>query len=133
MKLLFIVIFGLLVQNCSTTIRGYVVQEDGQVVGARGAKVNISFLDGPGQQQVLDLREDGFFVTKEKLQQGHYLIEPLIPGYMTNSLRIFIDESKSIKILAKPLDQNPSKSIQIQRDNRMDRGSGSARLTPPKM
>ncbi|MFW7382011.1 MAG: hypothetical protein ACOH5I_24610 [Oligoflexus sp.] len=130
MKLFIGILCSIFLSSCATTIRGYVIQEDGQSIAARGGKVNVSFLDGANPPQVLDLQEDGSFVTDDEIFEGHYLIEPLIPGYSTNSLRVYVDESKTVRIVAKPLDPNPSKSIQIQRENRLDRGSGTARLAP---
>jgi hypothetical protein len=137
MKQLTCILVSLLLNACATTISGHVFQDNGQPLTVDGAKVNISYLasdsSAPGRNHIVALDQDGFFETDQDLAEGYYLVEPLIPGYIANSLRIYVDQDRSLKIFAKPLQTQRSQLIPLQRDNRMDRGSGNARLTLPKM
>lgn len=136
MKVILFFVFLLMISSCTTTISGTIVQEDGKHINqTKSAKVNISFLDQENSDwnEVVDLDIDGTFTTNKDLQPGYYLVEPLIPGYAINSVRLFVDQDKVIKIIAKPLREQSSKLIQIQKSTKLHRGSGGAQIAPPKL
>ena len=51
---------------------------------------------------VIDIKDDGSFETTENIGKEP-LLEPLVPGYATNSMQITVDENKKIKIYANPV------------------------------
>jgi hypothetical protein len=82
---------------------------------------------------VIDINEDGSFKTIENISNGTYLIEPLVPGYATNSIQIRVDEDKKIKIYANPIKRKNKFKYNNLKYRKVGIGSGNVSITPPKL
>ncbi|SMF67120.1 hypothetical protein [Pseudobacteriovorax antillogorgiicola] len=133
MKFLITIGFTLILSSCRTTISGYVVSPEGKPIKAERGKVNVSRLDQKGFSEIVDFGSDGFFETQEEIQPGQYLIEPLIPGYQSNSLTVDITEDRQVEIQAVALPPKRSKAIEAYNGITVDQGSGGAIINPPRL
>lgn len=133
MKYLLVLLFVL--QGCATTITGSIVGENDNPIKAKEGKVNILLLSKSKRKisHIIDVNENGKFIADENIEPGEYLIEPLIPGYKTTSVKITIKKNIDIKLRAYKSNSIKSSVIGANIDIEEGRGSGGASLTPPKL
>lgn len=133
MKIMIAICFAIL-SGCATKITGYVLLKDGTPVTSKNGKVNISYLGNQNisSGEIVDIDEDGYFSTEKDIQDGPYLVEPLIPGYSAKSVKIKVKQDEHVKILAHPLGHINSKLFSVPTNQAVDRGAGGVTLTPPK-
>lgn len=136
MKLWNILFYCLYLQACTTSISGTVTLENGLPINTEGGKINISPIqsNSSNRSYIVDIDESGNFKSADSIENGLYLVEPLIPGYTANSIKINFNENDSqhIKILAKPLPKTNNKIFKVPVSQPMDRGTGGVNITPPK-
>ena len=134
--IMILVSFSVIFAGCSTTISGKVINHDNQTaLKVKEGKINISYLDGPTKNQsyMVDLENDGTFRIKGDFKEGHYLVEPLIPGYKSESKKIKLAGDKNIILYSLPLKPGKMSVIGTNIDVDVSKGIGGATLTPPKL
>lgn len=132
LKMMFL---GLILSGCATTIKGKVVPSDAKSPLV-GGKVNVQRLDaanGPRLSLVTDLAPDGSFETPGDLPPGEYLVEPLIPGFTSESKTVKTSDGHDLLFKASPLAAPKRSAIGARSDAMPARGEGAAVLTPPQM
>ena len=130
--LFFITLFFL--KACATNLSGSVFDLSEKPIYTKDAKINIVPLSpkNGAKAQIISLNKDGSFSTEKDLIEGEYLIEPLIPGYESQSIRTHIKEHVHLKIQLKNLKKADTSTIKANMDVTLGRGAGKASLTPPK-
>ena len=130
------ILFGSLVLisiSCKTTISGQVLTPDGNAAYDKQGKINITRLDVTGFEEIVSMDEDGTFSSESDIQAGEYLVEPLIPGFQSNSKTIVVKEDTTIGFEAIPLPKKRSRAIEAHNSIEVDNGSGGAIITPPRL
>ena len=133
------VMCSIIVASCSTTLSGTLTSENGEkgeLVVTPEARVNVTSLaskDEPAKILLLNVSNDGEFYTKEKLEPGLYLIEALVPGYKTASVKVNIPATEDIRLSLSPLKTMEPSAIDVNLDNDAGKGAGAATLTPPEL
>lgn len=133
MKKSLFILAALSCASCKTTISGVVTTPSGQAAYDKHGKVNITRLDNPDFEEIVALDDDGSFESESDLKPGDYLVEPLIPGFQSNSLKVTISEDKHVTIQAIPLPKKKSKAIEAHNMIEVDNGSGGAIINPPRL
>ena len=131
----FLILVSMLSISCATTISGILLNEKEAPVSSNEGKINIIPLSQNSintPPQIIDLDEDGSFETNLQISPGEYLVEPLIPGYVNQSIRTTVSESVYLKIILKSDPPPPGKNITPNMEVKLDRGPGDASLTPPQ-
>ena len=90
-------------------------------------------LDQKGFSEIVSLQKDGSFASEEKIAPGEYLVEPLIPGYQSGSLKIKVEDDLSVNIQAVPMPPKRSKAIMTRDTTNFDQGLGGAVINPPRL
>ena len=90
-------------------------------------------LDGDRESFILDLDAEGHFVSKDHLEDGRYLVEPLIPGYSEGTLHIDVEGNQEITLQVKTLPAGKVPGIRANLQVDPDQGSGGATLMPPRL
>lgn len=131
---LILIIYLAILTSCATKITGYVLLKNGEPVTSKNGKINISYLGNQttAVSEILNIDDDGYFSTEKDIQNGAYLVEPLIPGYSAKSVKIRVKKDEHVKILAYPLANTKSKILSVPTNQAIDRGAGSVTITPPK-
>ncbi len=121
--------------GCKTTLSGVLLTKDNQPIKPTDGKINIFKINDETDpiSMVIDVDNDGSFKTTKNISSGTYLIEPLIPGYATNSMQIKVDENKKIKIYANPIKTKNKFKYNNLKYRKVGIGSGSVSITPPKL
>lgn len=130
-----IILLGMLLSACATTIKGRVVSSD-EKTPIRSGKVNVQHLNsstGTRAAFVTDIEADGSFETSGDLPAGEYLVEPLIPGFSSESKTIKAGEGPDLLFKANPILTPKRSSIGASSKALPIRGEGAAVLTPPEM
>ena len=135
MKLNILIISLLFLTSCKTTLSGVLLTKDNQPIKPTDGKVNIFKINDDENpiSMVIDITKEGTFETKENVSKGTYLIEPLIPGYATNSLQIKVDSDKKIKIYANPIKAPKTFKFNNLKQRKVGIGNGNVSITPPKL
>ena len=121
------------IQSCRTVISGYIKTPQGDVVYVDDGKVNISRLDKRGFSEIVSISQDGSFCSQGSIEPGEYLVEPLIPGYQSGSLKVRVRDDLSVNIQAVPLPAKRYKAIMTHDTTNFDQGIGGAIINPPKL
>ncbi len=134
---LFCCLFAVLciIHGCATNVSGVVVDATGKTLAVSNGKVNIILLTSTEKRVnlIVDIDKNGYFVTKTNLQKGQYLLEPLIPGYKSESIKINIDKTVEVELTATKMTTGKKSVIGVNNDLDPGRGGGSATLTPMKL
>lgn len=136
MKLYILLLLSLyILTGCKTTLSGVLLTKDNKPIKPRDGKVNIFKINDETDpiSMVIDIKDDGSFETTENISKGTYLIEPLVPGYATNSMQITVDENKKIKIYANPVKEKQQFKLNNLQYRKVGIGGGNVSITPPKL
>lgn len=133
MKLSEILALMLVISGCTTTISGEITDSNGQPISFSG-KINIVRLDSNAEQKslIIDIDQRGMFESNADLEEGEYLVEPLIPGYEYGSTRISLTSSQHLKFAVKERPKTKPKTFKANDNLNIGMGAGNANLTPPK-
>ena len=118
--------------QCKTTVSGKIMSPEGEELTFSEGKVNISSLSDKGTSEIIDIKKDGYFETQKDILPGDYLVEPLIPGYQSTSMKVNIKSDKKLIIYARPISLKSHHTIEANNNIKEDYGSGDAVITPPK-
>jgi len=140
-KCLTALVFGLvmsgLFSSCALTISGTLKEPGGDAVYSPDARINVVKLDPDSATEqvveVLEVEKSGTFTTKAGLSEGSYLVEALVPGYKSASVRLQVDSSKDVALTCTPLAAVATPSFDANLRLDMSRGQGGATLTPPRL
>ena len=91
--------------SCRTTISGRIVSEKSHHSNDYRGKINVARIDKEGFSEILDVKSDGTFPTIQGLSPGRYLIEPLLPGFQSNSLTVDIEATRKSQLKHDLLDK----------------------------
>lgn len=133
MKILFILLSSALALGCNTTISGHITTPTGKAVYDPQGKVNISRLDKSGFVEIVNIDKNGHFESDEDIKPGEYLVEPLIPGFQSSSIKVQVKEDQVVKIQAIPFPKKRSRAIEAHNNIQVDQGSGGAIINPPRL
>lgn len=126
-------LLAIFVSSCTHSIQGKLVSTPSKYEIFKHAKLNISEIDNNKNSYIIDIKENGAFECNELETGKYYYLEALVPGFKSESLRIYFDKTTQIEIPVQKLErQIEVSSFSIQDLEKLDRGSGSAKLTPPK-
>ncbi len=118
--------------QCKTTVSGKIVSPEGDSLVFSEGKINISSLSHKSFSEVVDIRSDGSFESHHDISPGDYLVEPLIPGFQSTSMKVSIQSDKELTIYARPTSSSSQHMIGTNHNFKEDLGSGDAVINPPK-
>ena len=135
MKFNILVLSLLLLTSCKTTLSGVLLSKDNKPIHPTDGKVNIYKINDDQNpiSMVIDIEKDGTFKTEKNIIEGTYLVEPLIPGYATNSMQIKVNKDKKIKIYANPIKASKSYRFNNLKQRKVGIGNGNVSIMPPKL
>ena len=128
-------LFFFLLYSCATTISGVVLDEANKPVKSNEGKVNIHLLSASKSPMsiVVDIDESGEFSTSSNLVEGEYLVEPLIPGYRSNAVKLKLVDSQKLTLQTTKLKAVKASIIGTSTNSDVGKGAGEATLTPPNL
>jgi hypothetical protein len=126
------IIAAFLVMGCATKITGNLQSLKGTPVYSTEARVNIVNLTNIKEEpQSLSVNKDGSFSTEEKIANGQYMVEALVPGYKPMSIKIRVDKTENILLKLSPSKNLKSNTFKYHDALDESRGQGGATLIPP--
>jgi hypothetical protein len=126
---------SLSVQACAPQVGGRLVDPVGQPVAVPEARVNLVPLEGDAPSTAEILVPDGLgkFESKMRLNRGVYLVEALVPGYKSQSVKVTSDDCRNIVLKLEPLSKITTSTFRTFNNVSPDQGAGGASITPPQL
>ena len=121
--------------SCAPTLSGLIKSSEGSLVVSQESRINITSLSTSNERYIttVNVHQDGSFSTREKLPEGVYLVEALVPGYAVSSKRVKIGSKEQVTLMLQPSTvlKTPSVGVNVRLDQ--GRGAGGATLMPPSL
>ena len=124
-----------LLYGCATSISGVVMDETNRPIKTHEGKINIHLLSPSTRPLsiVVDIDAKGEFSTNTNLTEGEYLVEPLIPGYRSDAIKLQLSASQKLTLSATKIGPIKPSTIGTGENSDVGKGAGEASLTPPNL
>ena len=136
MRAVLMILLGACIQiSCAPHIGGQLVDPVGQPITSPEARVNVIALEsgGNGTMEILTPDAGGKFESTLRVSSGTYLIEALVPGYKSQSLKVTGDDCKNLQVKLESAAKISTSTFRAYTTVSPDQGAGGVNITPPQL